>query len=302
MYKAGFVGLIGQPNAGKSTLLNILVKERVSIVSSKPQTTRRRVLGISSSDKGQIVFVDAPGVIRAEKGLNAFLTQEALDVIEQSDVIFAILAIDSERKEEIEEIVKLAVESKKPWIAVITKSDVEEFHRRIISIEEMVMKHKNCKAVFKISNQWREDLELVRNEMIAKVLELLPESPQPLYDIELYTPHTVKEMAAEIVREKCFEVLHHEIPYTIAVRMQKFDESGPLPKIYCEILVAKESHKPIVIGKKGDNIKNIGTLARKEIEKMMGQKVFLSLEVTVRENWTENRNIMKDLGYFSDNK
>ncbi len=302
MYKAGFIGLIGQPNAGKSTLLNILVKERVSIVSSKPQTTRRRVLGISSQSEGQVVFVDAPGVITAQKGLNAFLTQEALDVIDQSDAILAILAIDSEKKEDIARIVELAVESKKPWIAVITKTDLEAHHPRILKIEEMLSKHKNCKATFKISSQWKEDLDIVREEILKACLNLLPESPQPLYDIELYTPHSVKEMAAEIVREKCFENLHHEVPYNIAVRMQKFDESEKMPRIYCEILVTKESHKPIVIGKKGETIKQIGMQARKEIEKLMGQKIFLSLEVTIRENWTENRNIMKDLGYFSDNK
>ncbi len=300
MFKAGFIGLIGQPNAGKSTLMNLLVKERVSIVSSKPQTTRRRVLGIASADHGQIVFVDAPGVLTAQKGLNAFLTQEALDVIEQSDVIMAVLAVDTAKKEDIEKIISMAVESKRPWFAVITKTDMQELSRRIIAIEELLAQHKSCKAVFRISSEWKEDGELIRKEILEKCMDLLPDSPAPLYDIELFTPHTVKELSAEIIREKCFEVLHHEVPYSIAIRMQKFDESGPVPKIFAEILVSKESHKPIVIGKKGEGIKKIGTLARKEIEKMMDQKVYLSLEVTVRENWFENRNIMKDLGYISE--
>jgi GTP-binding protein Era len=306
MYKAGFIGLIGQPNAGKSTLLNNLVKERVSIVSSKPQTTRRRVIGLTNKEQGQLIFVDAPGVLNAQKGLNAFLTQEALDVIEQSDVIIAVLGIDTENKEDIEKIVELCVSSKKAWMAVITKVDIERFQARILKIEDILAKHKSCRGIFKVSDEdcraRKQDFEIIREQIFEKCLELLPESPKPLYDVELYTPHSVKELTAEIIREKCFEVLHHEIPYNIAVRMQKFDESGDLPKIYCEILVAKESQKPIVIGKKGETIKEIGILARKEVEKMMGQKVFLSLEVSVRQDWFENKNIMRDLGYFSDNK
>lgn len=297
MYKAGFVGLIGQPNAGKSTLLNLMVKEKVAIVSSKPQTTRRRVLGLINSDEGQIVFVDAPGVLTETKGLNGFLTKEALDVIEQSDLLLAVVALDTEKKEQAEEIIDLVVKSGKPFLGVLTKVDLTDFTRRKMTLKELMMKHKNCKGVVELSNTWREDLEGARKELVEKVLENLPPSPAPLYDIELFTPHATKDLAVEIIREKCFDNLHHEIPYNIAIRMQKFDESEKLPKIFAEIIVARESQKPIVIGKKGAVIKEIGTQARKEIEKLMGQKVFLSLEVSVREDWYENRNIMKELGY-----
>lgn len=300
MYKAGFVGLIGQPNAGKSTLLNLLVKEKVAIVSSKPQTTRRRVLGIINNDQGQIVFVDAPGVLSETKGLNGFLTQEALDVIEQSDFLLAVIALDTAKKEQAEEIVDLVVKSGKPWLGVLTKLDLEQYQRRQLTLKEMMMKHKTCKGVIELSANWREDLESARHGLIAKCLENLPESPQPLYDIQLFTPHAVKDLAVEIIREKCFEMLHHEIPYNIAIRLQKFDESGDLPKIYAEIIVARESQKPIVIGKKGAVIKEIGSLSRKAIEQLMGQKIFLSLEVSVRDNWFDNKNIMKELGYVVD--
>lgn len=298
MYKSGFIGLIGQPNAGKSSLMNLLVKEKVSIVTAKPQTTRRRILGIVSAKEGQAVFVDAPGVLKASKGLHGFLAQEAQDVISQSDLLMAVLALDTESKEQAEEIIEMVAKSGKPWFAVITKMDLVEFHRRIPVLRESLVKHKSCLGVVESSTTWREDGDAVRSEILRLCFSALPESPEPLYDIELFTPHTVKEMAAEIVREACFEVLHHEIPYNVAIRVVKFDEENPkLPKIYAEILASKPSHKPILIGKGGATIKEIGTLSRKGIEKMMGQKVFLSLEVAVREDWSENKKIMKELGY-----
>lgn len=304
--KCGFVGIIGQPNAGKSSLMNALVKEKVSIVTDKPQTTRRRILGIVSLDqekgslqnKGQIVFVDAPGVLRSTEGLNAFLAKEAEDVIEQSDVLMAVIAVDTKEKEQAERIIEMVTESKKPWFLVITKVDKTELSRRAEVLKQLVSKHKTCLGVVEFSTQWREDAEQARTDILTLALSKLPETPKPLYDVELFTPHTMKEMVTEIVREQVFEVLHHEIPYHTAVRVQKFDESDEkMPKIYAEILVSKEGHKPIVVGKGGAIIKEIGMRSRKAIEKMMDQKVFLSLEVSVRENWAENVKLMKELGY-----
>ncbi len=308
--RCGFVGIIGQPNAGKSSLMNALVKEKVSIVTDKPQTTRRRILGIVSLDqekgslqnKGQIVFVDAPGVLRSTEGLNAFLAKEAEDVIEQSDVLMAVIAVDTKEKEQAERIIEMVTASKKPWFLVITKVDMSELKRRAEVLRQLVSLHKSCLGVVEFStlwaSGWREDAEQARTDILTLALSKLPETPKPLYDVELFTPHTMKEMVTEIVREQVFEVLHHEIPYHTAVRVQKFDESDEkMPKIYAEILVSKESHKPIVVGKGGAIIKEIGMRSRKAIEKMMDQKVFLSLEVSVRENWAENVKLMKELGY-----
>lgn len=302
MYKSGFVGLIGQPNAGKSTLMNLLVDEKVSIVTPKPQTTRRRMMGIVSRDEGQIIYVDAPGVLRPGKGLNGFLAKEAMDVIQQSDVLMAVLALDTKEKEHIEDIIKLVDESKKPWFAVITKTDMSELSRRIEKLKEILSLHKNCFGIVEFSSSDARDMREYRGNAKKQIYDLsllkLPETPKPLYDVELFTPHTTKELVAEIVREQCFEVLHHEIPYSIAVRVSKYDESNAkMPKIYGEILVSKESHKPILIGKGGETIKEIGTLSRKGIEKMLGQKVFLNLEVLVREDWFDNTKLMKELGY-----
>lgn len=296
-YRAGFLGLIGQPNAGKSTLLNYLVDEKVSIVSAKPQTTRRRVLGLWSSEEGQIVFVDAPGLIKADKGLNGFLAKEAQEVINQSDALLAIVSVDEAKAENAQAVIDIVAGSKKPWIGVITKSDLKDKEHRILILKEMIEK-KGGKA-FQIANtkEFAED----RLSLLMECLDLLPENPQPLYDIELFTPDSIKSLTAEIIREKCFEVTHEEVPYSLAVRILKFDEAtGTLPKIYAEIIVAKENHKSILIGKQGQTIKQIGMLARKEVEKIMGEKVYLELTVSYRENWYKNENIMKELGYYHE--
>lgn len=301
-YKAGFIGLIGQPNAGKSTLMNFLVSEKVSIVSAKPQTTRRRILGIWSTNEGQVVFVDAPGVIRADKGLNGFLAQEAEDVIRSSDALIAVVSVDEEKPEDAERVIEMVSKSGKPWIGLITKTDIVEKAHRLMILKKMI-EDKNGKALSISVNALKKDAEAQedREAILIELLSLLPESPAPLYDIELFTNENVREMVAELIREKCFENLHHEVPYNLAVRIVKFDEEGPMPKIYAEIIVGKESHKAIVIGKQASVIKQIGMEARKEIEKLMGEKIFLDLKVQAKDEWFDNKRVMKELGYVARN-
>jgi GTP-binding protein Era len=301
-YRAGFLGLIGQPNAGKSTLMNFLVSEKVSIVSSKPQTTRRRILGIWSTEAGQIVFVDAPGVINADKGLNGFLAQEAEDVIKNSDALIAVISVDEQKPEDAEKVIEMVSRSGKPWIGVITKTDIAEKAHRLMILKKMI-EDKNGKALSVSVAALKKDKEAAedREAFLMEFLELMPQSPAPLYDIELFTNENVREMVSEVIREKCFEQLHHEVPYSLAVRIIKFDEAGPLPKIYAEIIVNRESHKAIVIGKEASVIKKIGMEARKEIEKIMDEKVFLDLKVQCKPEWFENKRMMKELGYVARN-
>jgi GTP-binding protein Era len=291
-YRAGFVGLIGLPNSGKSTLMNALVGEKVSIVTSKPQTTRRRVMGLVSGDNYQFVFVDAPGVVRAKSGLNMFLREEAFDVAAQSDLLLVILNVDEKDPEQLDEIVKIAVESGKPWVALINKTDLPEIHRPQI-LRDKLEKH----GVPIIHGSAKEDPESLREKVIEQILPRLPFSDGPLYDAELYTLSSVKELSCEIVREKCFETLHQEVPFGLAVRILKFDEEGPIIRIFAEILVSKENHRGIVIGKGGQALKTIGTEARKEIEKLVGQKVFLDLQVASKKDWQKNPGVMRELGY-----
>jgi GTPase len=299
-YRSGFVGLIGQPNAGKSSLLNFLVAEKVSIVTSKPQTTRRRVLGLTSMEQGQIVFVDAPGLVKSTSGLNPYLQREAEDVIKNSDAVVAVLSIDESDVARNEEILQLVAASGKPWMAAITKTDLREKAHRVIILRDLVSRHGG--TCFEVSTT--NDKRIERDDIVQRLLALLPETGAPLFDPDLFTTESQRSMAEEIVREKCFETLEHEIPYFLAVATRQFDEeSQPCPKIHMDLIVSKISHKPIVIGRGGEQIKRIGELARTEIQKMMGvNKVFLDLKVVVKENWFEQKNILKDLRYVVPNE
>jgi GTPase len=300
-FRAGFVGLIGQPNAGKSTLLNALVEEKVSIVTPKPQTTRRRVIGIVNQENGQIVIVDAPGLVSAKKGLNAFLEKEAHDVISSSDALIGVISLDEKNKDQVNHILDLLIQSKKPYAIVITKSDLAEFKHRLQLIKDLVTLKNPKTEIFEFSTKWGKDIKQASEQIINRILPLLPETPQPLYDTEIYTPHTLREVCAEIIREQCFELLDKEIPYFIAIKVKSFDESDPtIAKIQADIIVSKESHKPILIGKNAEMIKQIGIKSRKEIEKLLNSKVFLKLDVVVKDNWSENSKLMKDLGYYVD--
>jgi len=291
-YRAGFVGIIGLPNSGKSTLMNALVGEKVSIVTSKPQTTRRRVMGLVTESDFQIVFVDAPGVVNAKSGLNMFLHEEARDVISESDVLVAVLNIDEKSPAQLEEILTLVKESGKPWLALIHKVDLPELHRPQILRDKL-----EAYGVPVIQGSALSEPASVRETLLNTLKPMLPEAAAPLYDQELYTLSTTRELCAEIIREKCFETLHQEVPFGLAVKVLKFDEESPIVKIHSEILVAKENHRPIVIGSKGASLKKIGTEARKEIEKLLGEKVYLDLQVASKRDWQKNRGIMKELGY-----
>ncbi len=295
-YRAGFVGIIGQPNAGKSSLMNVFVKEKVSIVTAKPQTTRRRIMGVLSRPEAQVVFVDSPGIVKASKGLNGFLAQEAKDVIEQSDMLLVVLSLDERSPEALSDVLNLVAESKKPKVFMIHKVDLSQFEHRISKIKDLVLEKFPGALVLNFSSEKpdAEKTEQVFQELISR----LPESPEPLYDVELFTMQTTRELAAEMVREQCFQELHQEIPYSLAVQIGKYDESDArLHKIFAEILVAKHNHKAIVIGKAGSVLKKIGTEARKKMEDVLGVKVYLSLNVSVKEDWQENPRLMKELGY-----
>lgn len=297
-FRAGFLGLIGQPNAGKSTLLNLLVEEKVSIVTDKPQTTRRRILGFVNQANAQVIVVDAPGVLRSSQGLNQFLQKEAEDVIASSDALCAVLSLDEDKKENLDRILEMVKASRKPWFVVITKVDLTDKLHRLNRLKMEIKEKYPDVQVLEVSSQWREDKTLFRQSFLQVAVEKLPESPAPLYDLELYTPHTMRDMAAEIIREQCFLNLQKEVPYQLTIRIVQFDEKdSSLTRIHAEIITAKENHKPIIIGKGGAVIKKIGMGSRAEIEKIVGHQVFLNLEVVIRPEWFENPRLMKELGY-----
>lgn len=296
MIKAGFVALIGQPNAGKSTLMNCLLLEKVSIVSDKPQTTRGRITGIVNAEGAQVILVDAPGTIKSTSGINQYLQDEVNDVIANADVIGAILSADAS-EEQGRDLIKAARQSGKPWVAIVTKADLLSGTRTPKYFKYLIEEQIPFVAI-----SAKQRPEEARSEFLSRVVPLLPDSPAPLFEEEIYTTQTVREMSAEFIREACFHHLHQEIPYGLAIRVNQFKDEGRLTRIQADIVVDKENHKKMVIGQKGQSLRQIGTEARLAIENIVGTKVFLELHVSVKPNWTQNPRMMKELGYVVSKK
>ncbi len=296
-YKAGFVALLGEPNAGKSTLLNTILGDKISIVSEKPQTTRTRVHGIWSSPEAQIIFVDAPGTIESTSGINEYLKDEVSDVIARTDVVLVVLAADTVEAT-ARKLLEMAKSSGKPYRVVITKGDLltgDRAPKGLPVLLEMAVPFVVISALKRAKEASKEVLSLLT--------PLLPSAEAALYDEELMTTETMRRLSAEFVREACFRHTRQEVPYGLAVRVTKYvepeetEDGANVTKIYCEIIVEKTAHKAIVIGAKASNLKKIGMDARKSIERILGSKVFLDLHVDVREGWTRNKRILKELGY-----
>lgn len=291
-YKAGFVALLGLPNAGKSTLTNCLIGEKVSIVTNKPQTTRRRITGIFSTPEFQAVLVDTPGYIENTSGLNMFLSYELEDVLKSADVILATLNLDSKSLEPLEKIIDMAQKCGKPWAALVTKSDLGLGHR----VHTLIAKLENMNIPYEeISSTGTPDQ--TRESVKALLSKLLPESPAPLYPDDIFTTENVRDICSEIIREKCFQMLFEEIPYQLAVQIRAFEEGKTLTKIYADIVVEKENHKKIVVGHGASTLKKIGMQSREQIEKLVGTKVYLELHVKAKKKWMKDPMMMKELGY-----
>lgn len=291
-YKAGFVALLGIPNAGKSTLTNCLVGEKISIVTNKPQTTRRRINGIVTQDNFQAILVDAPGAIDNTAGLNQFLKEELDDVLKTSDSVLAVLNLDANSPEPLEKIMDIAQNCGKPWAAVITKSDLGLGHRG----HTLKAKLENNNIPYTEISVQADPLK-AREKVFSLIKNILPESPAPLYPEEIPTTENIRDICAEIIREKAFEILFQEIPYQLAVQIRAYEEGATLTKIYADIIIEKENQRKIVVGHGAQNIKKIGTRAREAIEKLVGHKVYLELHVKVKKKWFKDPIVLKELGY-----
>ena len=291
--KCGYVAVVGLPNAGKSTLVNALVGERVSIVSSKPQTTRQRVTGVYTGDKEQVIFFDAPGFIQADSGLNKFIQSEWESSIEEADVVLGVLNIDADSEAHIDRVIENLKSIERPKLAFINKVDLKKDVRRLFMLEEK-LRQADIDYLFGSASKLKDDL---KETLLKKIVEHLPEQDYFLCDTDIYTLQTLREMTSEIIREKCFLTLAQEIPYQLAVHVRLFEENSHCIRIFAEIWVSKERYKKMVVGAQGSKIVRIDTLARKNIQTLVRQKVFLDLNVKVKENWNKNQQIMKELGY-----
>ena len=281
MSKSGFVAVVGLPNVGKSSIINSLVGQKVSITGPKPQTTRNKILGIKNIGDDQIVYVDTPGVTNQKNELGKYLSQSIKSGMDGADVFLAV--VDGK-------LLKSLSEQKTPVVLAINKMDLFKFEKIYPKLKELGA--MNFAAIVNVSAKTKQNLDILESE----ITKLLPEGIA-YYDRESVTDKTEKFMAAEIVREKALLFLQEEIPHGIAVDIPLFEEGKDITKINVDIIVSKQRHKSIVIGKGGEMLKKIATSARKDIEEMLGQKVYLTCFVKVEENWTDDKSQLKSIGY-----
>lgn len=287
--KVGFVNIFGKPNAGKSTLMNALMGEKLAIVSSKVQTTRHRIKGILTEKDYQIIISDTPGIIDPQYKLHEKMMSAVKGSLEDADV--ALLLVDvNENWEEVDGIFS-TLRLKVPAIVVINKIDraSEEKIKEAISFFES---RPYCKKIIKISAL----SGINKKQFLKPILELLPEG-DPFYDTDDISDLPTKFFISELIREKIYELFSEEIPYHTAVVVQEFKEKSTLIKIRAEIVVQRETQKAIILGEGGKMIKQLGTKARADIEKFLEQKVFLELFVKVRDKWRDREDYLREFGY-----
>lgn len=290
--KSGFVAIIGRPNVGKSTLLNCLIGQKVSITSPKPQTTRWQTLGIKILDHTQIIYIDTPGIHKEEKrAMNRYMNRIANAVILDADVIVFMIDATSWRGED-EMVLQKLHEAKKPVILVINKIDLVSDKNELLPIINKLKDKYHFAHIVPISAINEENTHHLEEE-IAK---LLPEGPQ-LYPDDQVTDKNIRFQVAEIIREKLIYATEEELPYATSVEIEEFAQDEKLTKIGAVIWVERQGQKVIIIGKKGAGLKRVGIQARRDIEKLIGTKVFLRLWVKVKENWTDDDKALRTLGY-----
>jgi GTP-binding protein Era len=289
--KSGVVALIGRPNAGKSTLLNRVIGEKIAIVSDKPQTTRTRITGVLTRAEGQIVFLDTPGVHKPGYKLNRRMMAIVTDALSTVDLI--LLMIDATKPMGHGDQFVLDMMKRVPARAflLLNKVDALRDKSKLLPLIGRYTKEREFIEVIPISALKGDGVEMV----VTKAFEYLPEAPL-LYPEDEITDQPERVLAAELVREKILAVTGEELPYVTAVVTERWEEAEDITRIHCLIYVERPSHRAIVIGSRGARLKQIGTAARADIEKLLGRHVFLNLFVKVREHWRDDERALNELG------
>jgi len=291
-FQCGFVALVGRPNVGKSSLLNRLVGQKISITSRRPQTTRHRILGIKTAEHYQIVFVDTPGLhTRQPRAMNRYLNRAAADSLTDVDVV--VLVVEGKRWQEDDDWVLQKLQDLScPVIVAVNKVDRITDKQTLLPFLQELAARRDFVEIVPVSARTGDQLA----QLEAAVLKYLPQSP-PLYDEDQVTDRSQRFLAAELVREKLFRKLGEEIPYGLTVEIESFREKGGVLHIHALIWVEKTGHKPIVIGNKGQLLKEVGREAREDMQQAFDQKVFLQLWVKVKEGWADDERALRSLGY-----
>lgn len=291
-HRSGYVSIVGRPNVGKSTLLNQLLGQKIAIVSPKPQTTRNRIAGIRTTDRSQMIFLDTPGIHRARSLINRRMVDVALNTLSEVDgILWLVDARDGLRKDD-EEIAERLKPLRATVIVLLNKIDLVA-KGKLLPLMQRAAELLPGREIIPISAIKGDGVELV----LDRIEKLLPEGPRYYTEGEV-TDQTERFLAAEIIREKVFLRTHEEIPYGTAVTIDEFTEKEDkdLIVIKATIHVERQAHKPILIGKRGAMLKEIGTQAREELEKILGCKVFLELFIRVDPGWTQDPNALSELG------
>lgn len=287
--KSGFVSITGRPNVGKSTFLNSILGQKVSIVTPKPQTTRNKIIGIKTLREAQIVFLDTPGIHRPVHKLGSIMVKEAKQAVRDVDIVLFMVEPKSPTRGDIS-VIRLFAHLKKPVILLINKIDA--LHKlKLLPVIEQYRGLYPFEDIIPVSSLKGDGIDTV----IEEVLKRLPEGPK-YYPDDLVTDRLERFMATEFIREKVMQETEEEVPHAVAVEIMEWTEKPSIVHIGANILVEKAGQKGIIIGKRGEKLKSIGTLARKDIERLLDVKVFLELWVKVKPGWRENKAALTELG------
>jgi len=291
-FRSGYVALVGRPNAGKSTLLNHLVGEKIAAVSNKPQTTRFKILGIVNHRQGQIVLVDTPGVHKPGYELNRRMMSAVHDALLGVDVICLIRDASVSTGNGDRFVLELVKQSDKPSLLLLNKTDRLADKSKLLPLIESYQREHDWKAIVPISALKGDQIEQLLGEMISNLPEAVP-----IFSSDEFTDQPMRVLVAETVREKILESTGEEIPYVTAVVTERWEEvRDDFTRIYCAIFVERESQKKIIIGRGAQRLKQIGMRARREIEKMLGHRCHLELFVKVEEDWRDQQHLLDEMG------
>jgi GTP-binding protein Era len=290
-YRSGFIALVGRPNVGKSTLLNQILGEKIAIVSDKPQTTRTRILGVKHLPDAQLIFLDTPGIHKAQYRLNQRMVRVALEVLDEVDLVFFLVQVTDGVGAGDRYVLEHLKKRASPVVLVINKVDLVQ-KRRILPLIDAYRQMHEFEEIIPISALTGDGVE----RLLELGLRFMPQGPVYFKD-DMVTDQPMQVLAAELIREKIFQKTRDELPFSVAVQIESFKEEGKLARIAAIVYVEKESQKPIVIGKRGEMLKAVGTEARIDMEHLFGMKVFLQLWVKVKEGWREDDQMLTALGY-----
>ena len=294
MQKTGYIAIVGRPNVGKSTILNSILGEKVAIVSNKPQTTRNRIIGIHTKGESQFVFLDTPGIHTPKNRLGDYMIKAANTTMQDADAVVLVVEAGKKMSTVEENVIKYLKMADVPAVLAVNKVDLADANEVADTIIEYSKEHE-FDAVVPVCAKNGSKVD----ELLDECEKFLSEE-EWLFPEDMITDQPERQMAAEIIREKLLRTLNKEVPHGIAVVIEEFKEEEGLVSIRAEIFCEKASHKGIIVGKKGEGLKLVGTYARQDLEKLFGTKVYLNLWVKVKENWRESSGSVKNFGYYDE--